>query len=535
MAGEPLFDLELLGYRNDVARERVLAQLRGRAGASALTAIDRDTPLPHRLSAGLTHAEGLRLLGTLRDCGAHVRLVAVASDAEPAPPPPSPPAAAPRPPREAPRLLLGVILIALLAAIFLQLLPRQRPRRPPAAAVPLPLDGGAGGAAATHRLNDEAVELNAAGRFQAAADRLRTALAGAPDEAALRRNLRTVLQNWAVAELNADHPADAVPLLEEALALDEDAVVLSALGIAHVRQGDFQAGREMLERATAQGARDPATLTALGNAYRQLGARADAVDALHRAREAGARGADFDALVTRAEREMDAEWDFDETRSAHFTIGFAGGERESQAAADLVGRGLESAYFGVGNKLDLYPGERIPVVLYASEDFHDVTQTPSWSAGVYDGRIKLPVGGLIESDQEVLTRTLRHEYGHVLVHQLARGRAPVWLNEGVAIWSEEERDGDRTDWALQAIAGQPLFHLGELAGPFTAQPPERVPVAYAQSYLAVHALVDRHGARRLRTLLEQLGAGAPFERAFRDSLYADPAAFEQELLRQLAG
>jgi len=29
MAGEPLFDLELLGYRNDLARERVLSLLRG--------------------------------------------------------------------------------------------------------------------------------------------------------------------------------------------------------------------------------------------------------------------------------------------------------------------------------------------------------------------------------------------------------------------------------------------------------------------------------------------------------------------------
>lgn len=531
MAGEPLFDLELLGYRNDLARERALAQLRALRGALA-DGVDRDTPLPHRLPAGLTHAEGLRLLGLLRDSGAHVRLVAVAGAASttraPAPAPP-------RRPREAPRLVLGVTLIALLAVLFLQLLPRPRPLAPPQAAVPLPLDGGAGAAAATHQLNDEAVELNAAGRYQAAAERLRSALASAPEEAALRRNLRTVLQNWAVAALNADRPADAVPLLEEALALAEDAPVLSALGIAHVRQGDFAAGRDLLERATAQGAADPATLSALGSAYRQLGQRAEAVDALHRAREAGARGADFDALVTRAEREMDAEWDFDETRSAHFTIGFAGGERESQVAADLVARVLESAYFSVGSKLDLYPAERIPVVLYASEDFHDVTQTPSWSAGVYDGRIKLPVGGLLESDEAVLTRTLRHEYGHVLVHQLARGRAPVWLNEGIAIWAEEARDGDRADWALQTIAGQPLFRLGQIAGPFMGLPAERVPVAYAQSYLAVRALVDRHGARRVRTLLEQLGTGTPFERAFRDTLYADPAAFEQDLLRQLAG
>ena len=544
MAGEPLFDLELIGYRNDVARERVLALLCRLPEIGALAVIDRDTPLPHRLESALPHAQGLRLLGTLRDSGALVRLVPSAKGVEPpAPPPPVEPPPRPRP-REVPRLLLGAVMIGILAAMFFQMLPARRPQpaRPPEpAAALLPLDSGAGGAAVagtattTHRLNDEAVELNAAGRFQAAADRLRSALASTPEEPALRRNLRTVLQNWAVAELNADHPSNAVPLLEEAMAIDEDVAVLSALGIAHVRQGDFQAGRDMLERAGDQGAHDPATLTALATAYRQLGDRAAAVDALHRAREAGARGPDFDAMVTRAEREMDAEWDFDETRSAHFTIGFAAGERESQQAADLVAHGLENAYFHDGSKLDLYPGERIPVVLYASEDFHDVTQTPGWTAGVYDGRIKLPVGGLAETDRDVLERTLRHEYGHVLVHQLAHGRCPVWLNEGVAIWLEEQRDGERADWALHGIAGKRLFRLADLAGPFTRLPADRVPVAYAQSYLAVHALVDRQGAQRVRALLEQIGNGASFERAYRDTLYGDPAAFEEELVRQLTG
>lgn len=544
MAGEPLFDLELLGYRNDLARERVLTVLRRQPEIGALAAIERDTPLPHRLEAGLSHEQGLRLLGRLRDHGAHVRLVPSAAAAVPPPAPPAPPVIEPPPARSRRTmpLFVGLVLVAVATALLGQRLPATRPRpaqRPEPALAPAPLEQAGGAArvaagASSHRLNDEAVELNAAGRYQAAADRLREALAGAPDEPALRRNLRTVLQNWAVAELNADHPNNAVPLLEEAMAIAEDPAVLSALGIAHVRQGDFQVGRDMLERAGEQGARDTATLTALATAYRQLGDRAAAVDALHRAREAGARGGDFDAMVTRAEREMDAEWDFDETRSAHFTIGFAG-ERESQAAADLVAQVLESAYFHVGSKLDLYPAERIPVVLYPSEDFHDVTQTPGWTAGVYDGRIKLPVGGLAETDRDVLERTLRHEYGHVLVHQLTRGRCPVWLNEGVAIWAEESRAGERADWALQSIAGQRLFRLGDLAGAFTRLPADRVPVAYAQSYLAVRALVERHGSQRLRALLERLGNGAGFARAFEDTLYRDPAAFEEELLRQLTG
>jgi len=379
------------------------------------------------------------------------------------------------------------------------------------------------------------VALNAAGEYADAAARLRDALARDPAAPALRRNLKTVLQNWAVAELNAERPAGAVPLLEEALAIEEDGALLSALGIAQVRQDEWQQGRDTLERATALGAADPATLTALAKAYRQLGDRAAAVEALHRARDAGAQGGDFDAMTARLERELDAEWDFDELRSAHFAIGFAAGERDSQAAADLVARELEDAYFHVGNKLDLYPGERVPVVLYPSEDFHDVTQTPSWTAGVYDGRIKLPVGGLVVGDHDVLQRTLRHEYGHVLVHQLTRGRVPVWMNEGVAIWAEEGRDGDRAAWASETIAGRELFRLADLGGSFTGLPAPRVPTAYAQSYLAVRALVDRHGPRRLRDLLERLGAGEPFDAAFAAAMYEEPAAFDAALIERLTG
>ena len=204
----------------------------------------------------------------------------------------------------------------------------------------------------------------------------------------------------------------------------------------------------------------------------------------HRARDGGADGPDFQETLARLERELDAEWDFAEMRSPHFQIAFAGGERESDAAARAVSDGLEDAYFHVGGKLDLYPDERVPVVLYPSEDFHDVTQTPSWTGGVYDGRIKLPSRGVEQGDSAVIERTLRHEYGHVLVSQLSRGRAPVWLNEGVAIWCEEERDGDREDWAYRTLAGQ-------------------VPLSAARAGRVVHPAAARSRPRRLRAELSR--------------------------------
>jgi tetratricopeptide (TPR) repeat protein len=551
MSAETRFDLLLLGYRNDLARERVIAYLRALpASGGGPVAIERDDVLPRTLLAGLDHDRGLRMLAVLRERGAQVRLVTVEESVEAAA---DPEAALPAargearpgteadhaPPgrlasRAAPRLAWLVLAFALLSAAYFRLAPLPPPLPPPG----MEMAAGFGAAPARldlapHRLNDEAVRLNASGQFADAVGRLREALERAPDEPALRSNLKIVLHNWAVAELNSDNTRSAVALLEEGLTIEEDPHLLSALGIARARQGEWQPARGALERALALGADDPYTLTALGKVYRQQGEREAAVEMFHRARDLGAGGPEFQETLTRLERELDAEWDFAEMRSPHFRISFAAGEEQSDAAAQVVARGLEEAYFHVGRKFDLYPSERVPVVLYASEEFHDITQTPSWTSGVYDGRIKLPVGGITDSDDAVLTRTLRHEYGHVLIHQLTRGRCPVWLNEGAAIWMEEDREGEREDWAMRTLSGQVLFPLGELTGSFTRLPGDRVHAAYAQSYLAVRTLVERSGGRRLRELLASLGEGRSIGEAFHETFYEDVARFEAELIRQL--
>ena len=537
----PLFDLLLLGFRNDVARERVLAYLKSLPDSQGGSIEPlREAGLPCVLRAAVDDATGLHLLSELRERGAHARLVPsqqgaveIAGMAPPAPPPP--PSEAPRQWTAGVPIMFAVVCAAGLLYARFAPLPRPLPpvvssavSEPDApAALPVQLDP------APHDLNDEAVALNSTGQFADAAGKLREALQRAPGEPALRRNLKTVLHNWAVVELNANHADAAIALLEQGLALEEDPALLSALGIARVRQEQWDPARTALERAVALGASDPYTLIALGKVYRQTGDRAAAVEMFDRARDSGATGPGFQQTLTRLERELDAEWDFSEMRSPHFQVSFASGQRESAAAAQAVAQGLENAYFHDGRKLDIYPSERVPVVLYASEDFHDVTQTPSWTGGVYDGRIKLPSRGVEDGDGTVLERTLRHEYGHVLVTQLSRGHVPVWLNEGVAIWCEEDREGEREDWAYQTLANQPLFALKELEGSFTALPPERVHIAYAQSYLAVRDLVGESGGRSLHELLAALGSGKSLDEAFRSVYSRSMAGFESELINHL--
>jgi tetratricopeptide (TPR) repeat protein len=525
------FDLILLGFRNDLARARVIAFIRRQPAGPA--ALEPDTPLPHRLYTALDHELGLRLLRPLRDLGAQARLVPSAGgeDAERE-------AEAPGPPRRAPRIvgLLGVLvlLIAFYAALRSDVLfgpsAFERALPPFASAQPRLAAVDAGTDAASSRLNAEAVNLNAAGDFAAASKRLWAALEREPGRKVLRDNLKIVLRNWAVEELNRGRLPAAVEIAQKGLKMEEDASLLAVAGVAYSRLGEWKTARDELERALALGEAEPAMLVALGTTYRQLGDLQAAVEMLQRAKEAGASGGDFESVLAKLERELDAEWDFDELNSAHFRVGFEGGQNDD--AARIVLEELEDAYFFVGSKLGYFPPQRTQVVLYSGEAFHDVTQAPGWTGGIYDGRIKIPVRGLRETSP-VLERTVRHEFGHVLVTLLSRNHVPVWLSEGVAIWGEEDVDGERSDWALRTVAGRRLLNLSELERPFMALPEDEVPLAYAQSYLAVRTILDDFGADYLRRLLTRLGDGTSVDAAFESVLAIHLGQFEDDLVRAL--
>ncbi|HUI27763.1 MAG TPA: peptidase MA family metallohydrolase, partial [Candidatus Kryptonia bacterium] len=245
--------------------------------------------------------------------------------------------------------------------------------------------------------------------------------------------------------------------------------------------------------------------------------------------EIGARGAQLDSLLQRLGREVDAEWDYAAIEDAHFRVTFADGE--NRGAAQLILDGLEDARNVVGAKFGYTPDHSTEVVLYGAQDFHAITQTPVWAGAAYDGRIKVPVRGLT-GDDPTLPRLLRHEYMHSLVADLSGNQCPVWLNEGLAVWAEEEQDGERRAWAEDVVRGANLFRLQDLGGTLTKLAPAQAQIAYAQSYLAVRELIDRYGARRAQQFVTELNH-QPLSAAFAAAYGSDLADFEDRWLRSL--
>ena len=70
---------------------------------------------------------------------------------------------------------------------------------------------------------------------------------------------------------------------------------------------------------------------------------------------------------------------------------------------------------------------------------------------------------------------------------------------------------------------------------FTGLPPQRVMVAYAESYLMVRYLVDGYGSDRATALLYELAGGATIDEAFDAVLGFGVGAFENDTVTDLVG
>jgi tetratricopeptide (TPR) repeat protein len=306
---------------------------------------------------------------------------------------------------------------------------------------------------------------------------------------------------------------------------DDPAILLGA-GIAARRLSNTARARELLARALQI---DPALTPAsqlLGTMLYEAG---DVEGAIRVYDAALVRAPDQAAMQARAEewrKEAELHGGFRRARGGHFIVLFEGPAEEdaASAAVDI----LERAYERTGDLLQAFPREPVTVVLYTQQQFRDVTRTPGWSGGLFDGRIRLPIrGGL--ADRLEFERVLTHEYVHALVHSVAAAGVPAWLNEGLAAALEtggSERAG-------RDIRRGPVVPLGQLSRSFASLPAPAVPSAYAGSALAVMDILDRAGAQRLMGLLADLGSGADFDRAFTSWVQTPFADFEREWLERV--
>lgn len=368
----------------------------------------------------------------------------------------------------------------------------------------------------SYTLNQRAVEQMEMGDYAAAIDLLKQALVIQPKYEVVLYNLGQAHLSFGEHLIKEKRYAEAAEVLEHGKEYDDQESRLWLFrGLALLKANDYLYAESELNEAWAMSGDEPQVLWLLGRLYYHTDQMREAVDVWERALELEPDNQMMTEQLSRARQELKVEKEMEKGYGGNFIISYDG--EVSTSLSNEILEALEDAYTWVGYQLEHYPQRRVPVIIYSNKDFNNLTRSPDWASGLYDGKIRLPAGGISKVDSQ-MRGLLFHEYMHAVVHELAGNRVPFWLNEGLAEVAASEQRPPALDLLEQARKEERLFAWSELETPTRQFEASRVGVAYLQSYDFVRSLVDEFGWFQIRDLLVALGKGASIGAAIDQTL-----------------
>jgi hypothetical protein len=328
-----------------------------------------------------------------------------------------------------------------------------------------------------------------------------------------------------------------------------------------LQQGDGNAAATAFQEALRRRPRDPLLLLGAGAAAHLLGRDDDAVTDLTRALQLNPKltpAAELLGQIKYQQGELDAAIQLYESalasaaagtqtrmqkrledwrkeaavheklsvrNDARFSVTFDG-QSEHTLAVRAVAM-LDRAFWRIGERIGAYPSNRILVTFYTEQQFRDITHMPAWSAGAFDGKIRVPVHG-VSQNMDQFEHVLVHELTHAMIHGLASRGVPAWLHEGLASYFEP-RDPAAAQRRIQSL--KMVMPFSELQESFSHFNASQAAVAYDESLVAVDVLMHLAGPR-VAVLLQGLGNGQSFDESL-GQLGLRRSEFEAQVLRRL--
>ncbi|MGH7254868.1 MAG: tetratricopeptide repeat protein [Nitrospirales bacterium] len=249
--------------------------------------------------------------------------------------------------------------------------------------------------------------------------------------------------------------------------------------------------------------------------YRQ-GQLTEALGHYHAALEADPNDVIAKGRVLAVGRAHRADAGLDRLFTAHFMMKFPG--EAKVALVTYIAAGLERAHQDVARVFAYQPTRSMTVHLYPARQFQEVTLSPSWVEGLYDGIIHLAIEGFQHNPRRAHA-LLVHEYTHAVVHEISGGYAPAWLQEGLARLLERQLGDPRAaDVMRPDRPGYTISPPVPLTQSFTGMTRQDAAAAYGYSEVLVRSLIERYGFDGVRMLLRALAGtrdvGVAFEQTF---------------------
>ncbi len=333
-------------------------------------------------------------------------------------------------------------------------------------------------------------------------------------------------------ELEAGNLQQARAYLDTALRFQSDSpTILNYYAVVLSRMGMLRQALSYAQRSTQLAPTSADSFAVLGFVQYASDRARDAVRSWKRSLELRP-DAMVQTYLDKAEREIKAEADFSERATSHFTLHYQGKESPETLRRSILST-LESAYDDLSQQLGVSPRENISVFLFTDQAFFDVTQAPSWSAAINDGKLRIPVRGL-ETVTPELARVLKHELAHSFINQISHGRCPQWLHEGLAQVLEPRTLGGTGQALARLFAAQRAIPLNLLEGSFAQFTSLEANLAYAESLAAGEYINETYGMAEFRQILERLGEGNSTEVALRSTIHSDYGRLQTEVAKYLA-
>lgn len=348
--------------------------------------------------------------------------------------------------------------------------------------------------------------------------RLRQDMHDRPGLAIIRQQLAIALNNHGVELAGQGQWDQAKTQLQEAMRLDAVNTQF-AINMASVYLSEAHHHYEVRRVNEAKTAAEQAIAfdPSLAQAYALLGEIEYTRQQLPKAKAAWERAVALDPNIgdvakrlEQVTQELPVESKFERLSQAYFDLRYE--EQLDRPAGFDIRDTLLQARSEVGSDFAYWPKYKIVVLIYSAQSFRTLrSETPDWVAGQFDGKIRVPLpNGQLDND--MVKQIIFHEYTHALVHDLALGKCPVWLNEGLAEYEGLQHGPRRLAQLSSAAAQERLLPWSQLDGQFsTALPAEAVALGYQEAYSVVRYLVDRYGFWRLRRVLKALADGGMIE------------------------
>jgi tetratricopeptide (TPR) repeat protein len=316
--------------------------------------------------------------------------------------------------------------------------------------------------------------------------------------------------------------ASARDRFQKAVMMNEhDARAHFWLGFAFFHLRDYDSSEKELKRVIQLNpSRNPQAYVYLGNIASLRNDPQKAKEYWEQAYKLDPSIPGLDQKLAKADHDTRVERSFIQHDSVHFAVKYEGAERYEAGA--IVLDILEDASTDIGRELAHYPSGKIQTILYSDQQFREIPGIPGWSGAVFDGRIRLGIGGVTFATP-ALRSVLYHEYTHAVIRDMT-ARCPAWINEGLAQYFE----GRRTPPDLRSDKSHKGPILPNLEAPFGNLSGQQARLAYVISLSAMEYMINRYGMTRVRNLLQDLAKGPDTATAIDSALYVSYEQFEKD-------